>query len=206
MRLGLSLLTVALLLIGCPVNKNLVETAASPEAASPEAESCTWTTAFSGRFHMEPRSAWLDSGVVPLNYAEAHWWVEVELKNDQSKTPAVCSVPPKDREDGAGTCISDNVGAVDVLESTRTMVLGKLVSTGLLPEEGLGYSVFPQELYRERLYQRMVEQNIDKRFGGDAQFCRVRLHVRALKTQTADGNWWDQWTMYFPEDAERCCK
>lgn len=196
-----ALSALVLLLSGCPP----VETS-TDAGASVETKTCTWTTAFSGRFYIDPPSVWLDAGVTPLNHQQAHWWVEVEIKDDQSDTEAVCALRPANREDGAGTCTEDPVGAVSVLESTRTLVLGKLVSLGLLPENGQGYSVMPNELYSENEFRRMVEQNLEQKFGKEVQFCRVRLVVSMLKKQTSDGVWWQKQTMYFPEDSEKCCK
>ena len=190
---------LALLLLGCPPNDAPVHTLASPS------ETCTWTTAFSGRFYVDPPSVWIDAGVVPLKYQQAHWWIEVELKDDQSGTEDVCALSPSDRNESAGTCTNDPVGRVSVLESTRTLVLGKLVSLGLLPENGRTYSVMPNELYDEEEFRRMVEQNLEQKFGKEVQFCQVRLVVSMLKKQSSDGVWWEKQTMYFPEESAACC-
>ena len=195
----------AICLSGCPNNAPAPVSDATVSDADVSEVACEteWVEAFSGRFYMKPKSAWLESGLESVHHEQVHWWLEIEAISGDS---AVCDTHPRKRGEGAGTCLGDQVGPVKVLQSTRTLILKEMVNLGLLPTEGLLYSVMPDEFYNEREFARMVERNTIKHFGNEnVEFCRVKLTIQMLKLQTSTGKWWDEEIYIFPEESGGCC-
>ena len=181
-------------------------------ANQPEAPQCKWDDAFSGRFYLEPRSAFLDAGLTPLIYQQVQWWFEIEVKlRDGQPSDKVCSTPAANRPEGSGTCVNDPVGPLRVLSTniTRKFVLDTLIKLKTLPKEKGRSLAFPRELYSDRLWEQLVRQSLDYQWGKNVEFCRARLVVRRLRHKSAlqgDLKWWDEQIIIFPDGGKECCK
>lgn len=171
-----------LALAGCPAKEVQSPDVGQPDAA-PEVVACEWVEALSGRFYMEPPSAWLNVGVVPLSSDQAHWWVDVQIQD--------------------GVCKADGepVDAAKALNQVREKVLGELVALELLPSEtvywsakrsGVEIHVFPRELYWDGVWQKMVEKNLAKRLNGKQSVSGISLRVEYRAKKTSTGKWWKE--------------
>ena len=186
-----------------------------PQTAPVEAQtSCQWTEAFSGRFYMNPPSAWIDEFKAeaartgkdqkPLKFEEAHWWVYIETIDGHQST---CAKKPKDRTSEYPACVKDRVGKTDLLTSTRTQILKVLVKDLLLPERKGRSSAFPPELYDTGLFWRMVNKNLELKGLQDAALCRMKIVVHGKyrkNSQPATLEWWKKTEVILPEGMGEC--
>lgn len=172
---------VALALTGCPARQAQAPDAGDAQSVSQELPACEWVEALSGRFYMEPPSAWLDAKVVPLSSDQAHWWLDVQTPEDGCKA------------EGPALDISDALAAV------RTNVLDELVGLELLPSESAYWAtkraggeihVFPRELYLEGVWVKMVEKNLAKRLKNTGTITGIWLRVEYRAKKTSTGQWW----------------
>lgn len=148
-------------------------------AAFAAPDNSNFTEVASGRYKLQPKSAWLDAGMMPVNYSQVDWFLEVEVKSKLE--PVRFDQPVKQRV---------------AWEKVRVLILSELIGKNMLTRKEPGSSAAPLEFYRPKEWAYLIQQSLSYRFGSDVQFCKAQLVVRVKKlTPSGDLRWIEEETI-----------
>ena len=134
-----------------------------------------FTEVASGSYKLQPKSAWLDAGMMPVDFSHVHYFVEVRVT--RTLEPVRYDQPVKRRA---------------AWEKIRKEVLEKMIAENYLTKNEVRSSGAPMELYRPKQWDYEMQQSLSYRIGSDVQFCEARLVVRAKKLSPSGDLRWMQ--------------
>ncbi len=142
-------------------------------------DSTNFTEVASGRYKLQPKSAWLDAGMMPVSYSQVDWFLEVDIKE---KLEVVrFDQPVKHRP---------------AWEKVRVLIFNELIRRNMLTQKEPGSSAAPLEFYRPKEWSYLLQQSLSYRLGSDVSFCKARLVIRVKKlTPSGDLRWIEEETV-----------